>query len=78
MNRELIEFLNKDSLRAAHLDRATPEIRGWLFFNTDTKWLGKWKAQEEFVLSFPIAERIFEIPFKLPPEPGELLLRQRP
>jgi hypothetical protein len=75
---ELIEFLNSNSLRAAHLDRATPEVRGWVFFNTDTKWLGKWKTQEEFVLSFPIAAKTFEFPFKLPPEPGELLLRERP
>jgi hypothetical protein len=75
---ELIEFLNSNSLRGAHLDRAMPEVRGWVFFDTDTKWLGKWKAQEEFVLSFPIAGKIFEFPFKLPPEPGELLLRERP
>jgi hypothetical protein len=75
---ELIEFLNTNSLRAAHLDRATPEVRGWVFFNTDTKWLGRWKTQEEFLLSLPIAGQIFQFPFKLPPEPGELLLRQRP
>jgi hypothetical protein len=75
---ELVEFLNTNSLRAAHFDRATPEVRGWVFFNTETKWLGKWKAQEEFVLRFPLAGKIFEFPFKLPPEPGELILRQRP
>jgi hypothetical protein len=75
---ELIEFLNTNSLRSARLDRADPEVRGWVFFNTDTKWLGSWKTQEEFVLSFPIAGKVFEFPFKLPPEPGELLLRQRP
>ena len=74
---ELIEFLNNNSLRAAHLDRATPEARGWVFFNTDTKWIGNWKAQEEFVLRFPLAGNIFEFPFNLPPEPGELLLRKR-
>jgi hypothetical protein len=75
---ELIEFLNSNTLHAARLDRATREVRGWVFFDTDTKWLGKWKAQEEFVLSVPIAGRVFEFPFKLPPEPGELFLRQRP
>lgn len=74
---ELIEFVNSNSLRAAHLDRATPEARGWVFFNTDTKWIGSWKSQEEFVLRFPLAGQIFEFPFKLPPEPGELLLRKR-
>jgi hypothetical protein len=75
---ELIEFLNSNSLRAAHLDRINPEARGWVFFDTDTKWIGSWKSQEEFVLRFPLAGKIFEFPFKLPPEPGELLLRKRP
>lgn len=75
---ELIEFLNSNSLRAMHLDPATPEERGWIFFDTDTKWIGSWKSQEEFVLHFPLAGKVFEFPFKLPPEPGELLLRKRP
>lgn len=75
---ELIEFLNSNSLRPVHLDQATPEAHGWVFFNTDTKWIGSWKSQEEFVLRFPLAGKIFEFPFKLPPEPGELLLRKRP
>ena len=75
---ELIEFLSSNSLRPIHLDHATPEARGWIFFNTETKWLGGWKAQEEFVLRFPLAGKIFEFPFKLPPEPGELLLQKRP
>jgi hypothetical protein len=74
---ELIEFLNRDSLRPALLDRATQEARGWVFFNTDTKWLGSWKEQEEFILRLPLGGKFFEFPFKLPPEPGELLLRQR-
>src|SRR4029077_6082571 len=50
---ELIEFLTRNSLRAAHLDRANPEVRGWTFFDTNTKWLGGWKAQEEFLLRIP-------------------------
>jgi len=74
---ELIEFLSHNSLRAAHLDRATPETSGWVFFNTESKWLGKWKSQEEFVLRVPIGGEIFEFPFKLPPEEGDLLLRKR-
>jgi hypothetical protein len=74
---ELIEFLNRDSLRPAHLDGATPEMKGWVFFNTNTKWLGGWKTQEEFVLRFPLAGKVFEFPFQLPPQPGELLLRKR-
>jgi hypothetical protein len=74
---ELIEFLNKNSLRPAHLDRADPEVAGWVFFNTENKWLGKWKEQEEFVLRLPLDGKIFEFPFKLPPKEGELLLRKR-
>jgi hypothetical protein len=74
---ELIEFLSRKSLRPAHLDRATPEVSGWVFFDTKTKWLGGWKAQEEFVLRLPLDGKVFEFPFKLPPEKGELLLQKR-
>jgi hypothetical protein len=74
---EMIEFLRRNSLRPAHLDLANPELSGWVFFNTRTKWLGGWKSQEEFVLRFPLDGRVFEFPFKLPPKPGELLLRKR-
>jgi hypothetical protein len=74
---ELIEFLSRSSLRPAHLDRATPEATGWVFFDTKSKWLGGWKAQEEFILRLPLDGKMFEFPFKLPPEPGELLLQKR-
>jgi hypothetical protein len=74
---ELIEFLGTHSLRDTHLDRGNPEVSGWVFFNTDNKWLGGWKAQEEFVLRLPMDGKIFEFPFKLPPKAGELLLRKR-
>jgi hypothetical protein len=74
---ELIEFLGRNGLHTVHLDRAHPEASGWVFFNTDSKWLGKWKAQEEFVLRLPLDGKIFEFPFKLPPKEGELLLRKR-
>jgi hypothetical protein len=74
---ELIEFLGKNSLRPAHLDRSHPEASGWVFFNTADKWLGGWKAQEEFILRVPLEGKIFEFPFKLPPKKGELLLRKR-
>ena len=75
---ELIEFLSRNSLRPAHLDSATPQVSGWVFFNTKSKWLGGWKAQEEFVLRVPLAGKIFEFPFKLPPEKDEFLLQKRP
>ena len=74
---ELIEFISQNSLGAAHLDRATPEVRGWVFFDTKSKWLGGWKAQEEFVLRLPLDGKIFEFPFKLPPEAGKFVLQKR-
>ena len=74
---ELIEFLGTHSLRDTHLDRGNPEVSGWVFFNTDNKWLGGWKAQEEFVLRLPLDGKTFAFPFKLPPKAGELLLRKR-
>jgi hypothetical protein len=74
---ELIEFLGNNSLSSTHLDRANPEVNGWVFFNTANKWIGGWKAQEEFILRVPLEGKIFEFPFKLPPKAGELLLRQR-
>jgi len=74
---ELIEFLSRNGLRSAHLDRAHPEVSGWVFFNTDSKWLGKLKSQEAFVLRLPLDGKLFEFPFKLPPKEGELLLRKR-
>jgi hypothetical protein len=75
---EMIEFLGRNSLRPAHLDKANSEVSGWVFFNTNNKWLGGWKAQEEFILRVPLDGKIFEFPFKLPPEKGELLLQKRP
>jgi hypothetical protein len=75
---EMIEFLGTKGLRPAHLDRANPEVSGWVFFNTKSKWLGSWKTQEDFILRFPLDGKIFEFPFKLPPKKGELLLQKRP
>ncbi len=75
---ELIDFLGRNSLRPARLDHANQEASGWVFFSTKNKWLGGWKAQEEFVLRVPLDGKVFEFPFKLPPEQGELLLQKRP
>jgi hypothetical protein len=74
---ELIEFIGKNSLRTAHLDSANPQVQGWVFFDTKSKWLGGWKEQEEFVLRVPLDGKIFEFPFKLPPEKGKFLLQKR-
>jgi len=74
---EMQEFLGTKSLRPAKLDPANPEVTGWIFFSTKSRWLGDWKKQEEFVLRFPFEKRVFEFPFMLPPKEGELILRQR-
>ena len=74
---ELLEFVSRNSLRAAHLDPGKPEISGWVMFSTKNKFIGGWKKQEEFILRVPVEGKIFEFPFKLPPKEGELLLRHR-
>ena len=74
---ELLEFVSKNSLRPARLGPGNPETSGWLLFSTKSKWVGGWKKQEEFILRVPVEGKIFEFPFKLPPKPGEVLLRKR-
>jgi hypothetical protein len=74
---ELLEFVTKDTLRPAHLDPGKPQVSGWVLFNTNTRWISGWKKREIFVLRVPIEGTVFEIPFELPPERGELILRRR-
>jgi hypothetical protein len=74
---ELLEFVSKNSLRPARLDAGNPEVSGWVLFSTKNKWLGGWKKQEELILRLPLDGKIFEFPFKLPPNAGELILRKR-
>jgi hypothetical protein len=74
---ELLEFIGRNSLRSAHLDATNPEVSGWLIFSAKSKWIGKWKNPEEFVLRVPLGEKAFEFPFRLPPQRGELILRKR-
>jgi len=74
---ELLEFVSKRSLRPARLSPANPEIAGWVLFSTRSKWIGGWKKQEEFILRVPLAGKMFEFPFRLPPNEGELILRRR-
>jgi hypothetical protein len=74
---ELQEFVGKNSLRAAKLDRGNSEASGWVLFSTDSKWISGWKKEEELILRVPIEGRVYEFPFKLPPKPGEVLLRKR-
>jgi hypothetical protein len=74
---ELVEFVSKNSLRAAHLDAGNPEVSGWMLFGTSNKWIGGWKKREEFVLRLPLQGKIFEFPFRLPPREGEFVLWRR-
>jgi len=74
---ELLEFLGNNTLKPTHLDSGNREVTGWILFSVDSRWIGAWKKQEEFILRVPIGAKVFEFPFKLPPKEGELLLRQR-
>lgn len=74
---ELQEFVGKNSLRPTRLSAGNNETSGWVLFATESKWIGHWKKQEDFVLRVPMAGKVFEFPFRLPPKPGETVLRKR-
>lgn len=74
---ELQEFVGKNSLRPTRLSPGKAETSGWVLFSTDSKWIGRWRKQEEFVLRVPMAGKMFEFPFRLPPKAGETILRKR-
>jgi hypothetical protein len=74
---ELTEFVGKNSLRPTTLNPGNPESSGWVLFSTQSKWISGWKKQEEFVLRVPLEGKVYEFPFKLPPKPGEAILRKR-
>ena len=74
---ELQEFVGKNSLRPTRLSAGNNVTSGWELFSTESKWIGMWKKQEDFVLRVPMAGKIFEFPFRLPPKPGETILRKR-
>ena len=71
---DMVNFLNTYALRRAELNVALPEVSGWVFFSTDSKWIGKWKEKEKFLLRVPLDKRVYEFPFTLP---QEFTLRQR-
>jgi hypothetical protein len=74
---ELEEFVGKNSLRPTRLSPGSEVAAGWVLFNLKSKWIDKWKKREEFILRVPIAAKMFEFPFQLPPKPGEGMLRKR-
>jgi hypothetical protein len=75
---EMIDFLNTRSLRAAKLDSGHPDVSGWVFFSTKSRWIGELHKQEELVLRVPLEGRVVEFPFSLPPSEGDMILRRRP
>lgn len=74
---ELEEFVGKNSLRPTRLSPGSEVAAGWVLFSIKSKWIGKWKKREEFILRVPVAGKMFEFPFSLPPKPGEGMLRKR-
>ena len=73
----MVAFLNTRSLRTLRFDPAHTDASGWVYFSASSKWIGDWKKQEEFVLRIPLADRVIEFPFALPPSEGDVLLRRR-
>lgn len=74
---EFLDFLSQRTLPAVQLDSSRPEASGWILFSAKSKWIGPWKKPEEFLLRLPLAGRVVEFPFALPPQQGDLILRQR-
>jgi hypothetical protein len=74
---DLQDFLSRHTLNGTELDPANSEASGWVLFSTRSKWIGDWKNPEEFVLRFRWRDRAVEFPFSLPPQPGDLILRER-
>ena len=60
------QFLSTEALRDSKIDSGRPEVTGWVFFSTRTKWLGSWKDKEDFVVRIPVGKRVFEFPLTLP------------
>ncbi len=75
---DLVGFISLYSLRPTTLNSGNTTTDGWIFFSTKSKWIGKWKPQEGFILRVPLKDKILEFPFTLPPSKGDLVLRRRP
>jgi hypothetical protein len=74
---EFLDFLSTRTLPSVQLDSAHTEVSGWILFSAKNKWIGGWKKPEEFVFRIPLGNRLVEFPFMLPPQQGDLILRQR-
>jgi hypothetical protein len=77
---EFIEFVSTQCLDPAGvtLNPGNPEAHGWVFYATSNKWIGPWKAREDFILGVWMKDKIWQFPFSLPPAEGDLILRKPP
>jgi hypothetical protein len=74
----MIDFLQTRALKPTALSPDLPQISGWLFFDTRSRWIHSLNSQEEFVLRVPLGATTFEFPFLLPPSSADINLRSRP
>ena len=74
----MINFLQTRALQATTLSRNSPHASGWLFFDTQSRWIHQLNLQEEFVLRVPLGSTTLEFPFVLPPSSADINLRTRP
>lgn len=74
---ELLEFVNTQTMKRATLSPAFPRVSGWVLFGTNNRWIGKWKKREELILRIPLADRVLEFAFTLPPKDADVVLKQR-
>ncbi len=77
---EFIEFLSTQTLdpNTVMLTPGNPEAHGWVFFATSNKWIGPWKAREDFIVGVWMKDKIWQFPISLPPAEGDLILRKPP
>ncbi|HKN73309.1 MAG TPA: hypothetical protein VJX30_19910 [Terriglobales bacterium] len=77
---EFIEFLSTQTIDPAGmtLSPGNPEAHGWVLFATSNKWIGPWKEREDFILSVWMKDKIWQLPFSLPPTEGDVILRKAP
>ncbi len=76
--RSMVEFLGVKALRSTSANSGHREVAGWVFFATQSKWVGELGQQEEFVLRVPVGDLLVEFPFTLPPSQADINLRERP
>jgi hypothetical protein len=75
---EMKAFISKHALRGATLEPSNSSVSGWVFFSTESEWIGHWQKPEQFILRLPAGDWMLEFPFQLPPSLGGVELRRRP